>query len=114
MQKNEKKSPAQQRLDSLEIEFDELLITCLRACAKGRYGLFGQNDTSEFRFDPLRWDDALRLRELADEIHSARLEFGQPNPVCERFLELCHVRGANAPGEPKLAKAFLSELKIKG
>jgi hypothetical protein len=30
--------------------------------------------------------------------------------VVERFLHYCSLRGANAPGEPKLAKAFLDEI----
>jgi hypothetical protein len=50
------------------------------------------------------------LKELAHEIRSERLEVGQPNRACERFLHFCSLRGANVPGEPKLAATFLAEI----
>src|SRR6266550_4504905 len=37
----------EKRLDDLESDFEPLLISCLRECAGGRWGLFGQNDASE-------------------------------------------------------------------
>ena len=40
-----------------------------------------------------------------------RMEFGRPNPLVERFFHYCSLRGAHAPGEPKLAKAFLNEIQ---
>jgi hypothetical protein len=105
-----KKSIAEQRLEDLEHDFETLLLACLRECSNGRWGLFGQNDNSEsLKFLP--WEDAHRLEETAEEIHGLRAEFGQPNPLVERFLRYYSQRGANVPGEPKLATAFLNEIQ---
>jgi hypothetical protein len=57
-----------------------------------------------------RWPEADRLKDLAREIKIARLEFGQANESCERFLRLCSLRGSNIPGEPKLAAEFLASI----
>jgi len=100
-----------QRLATLEIEFEPLLIRCLKECANGRWGLFGQNQQPE-SISALHWPAALHLRELALEIRELRAEFGQPNALCERFLHCCSERGDNLPGEPKRARKFLELLKI--
>ena len=103
--------PADQRLIALEAEFDSLLVPFLKECAKGRWGLFGQNQNPDVaRF--LQWKEAERLKELAEEITSVRAVFGQPNLKCERFLQCCEERGENLPGEPKRAKKFLKTLGI--
>jgi hypothetical protein len=98
------------RLVEIESEFHPLLLSCLRECARGRWGLFGQND----RLDPegrySRWPEAKRLKGLAQEIKSIRQEFGQANRSCEQFLQLCSLRGSNVPGEPKLAAEFLADI----
>ncbi len=47
---------------------------------------------------------------MTKEINSLRLEFGQTNETCERFIQLCLLRGSNVPGEPKLAAEFLADL----
>ena len=97
------------RLDELEAEFKQSLIQVLKECAAGRWGLFGQNDhLEEGRY--LSWPVAEYLRRRAKQIHILRLEFGQPNSLVERFLHCCSLRGANVPGEPKLAKVFLDEI----
>jgi hypothetical protein len=97
------------RLDDLEAEFEQSLIRVLKECAAGRWGLFGQNEHLEER-RYLHWPAAEDLRRRAKQIHILRAEFGQPNSVVERFLHYCALRGANVPGEPKLAKAFLDEI----
>ncbi|MGA7077779.1 MAG: barstar family protein [Terriglobales bacterium] len=100
----------QSRLDELEAEFKQSLIQVLKECAAGRWGLFGQNDhLEEGRY--LSWPVAEDLRRRAKQIHIVRLEFGQPNSLVERFLHYCSLRGANVPGEPKLAKTFLDEIR---
>jgi len=91
-------------------EFRALLFDCLRQCAAGRWGLFGQNELADPEERYLSWPEAKRLRTVALEIHSALSEFGESDPVCERFLQLCSARGPNVPGEPKLAASFLAEL----
>ena len=99
-----------QRLDELESDFRPLLIICLRESQNGRRGLFGQNDgTDGAKY--LDWKDGRNLKEIAVQIHDLRSEFGQPNPLVERFLHSCSLRGPNVPGEPKLAKEFLDEIE---
>jgi len=98
------------RLTEKESEFLTLLESCLRGCAQGRYGLFGQNDHLDPEGRYWRWPEAKRLKTLAEEIMSLCLEFGQTNERCERFLQLCSLRGPNVPGEPKLAAEFLANL----
>ena len=100
----------EQRLDDLESDFRPLLLSCLDECGNGRWGLFGQNDSAEAaRY--LQWEDVQRLKEMAFQIRALRTEFGQPNPLVERFLHYCSLRGANIPGEPKLAKTLLDEIR---
>ena len=104
-------SPQQQRLQALEDEFDALLIPCLKECANGRWGLFGQNQHPD-SIGALHGADVEKLKELAEEITQIRSEFGQPNLTCERFLARCLERGENLPGEPKRASKFLQTLGI--
>jgi hypothetical protein len=99
-----------QRLDDLESDFRPLLISCLLECQNGRWGLFGQNDSlDEAKY--LDWKDGKNLKEVARQIRELRAEFGQPNPLVDRFLHYCSLRGPNVPGEPKLARAFLDEIE---
>ena len=96
-------------MTELEDELRPLLVSCLEQCARGRWGLFGQNDQpGATRY--LKWDEADHLKEIVEEIQALRQEFGQPNPLCERFMHYCSLRGPNVPGEPKLARAFMDEL----
>ena len=99
------------KLLQLEEEFSSLLIPCLEECARGRWGLFGQNE----RVDPegryWGWCQAARLKELAEEIETLRRQFGEVNDECRQFLKLCSLRGSNVLGEPKLAADFLKTLK---
>jgi hypothetical protein len=98
------------RLAEIESEFLPLLISCLRKCAQGRWGLFGQNDVlgPEGRY----WGgpETKRLKDLAQEIRSLHLEFGTTNEISERFLRLCSLRGQNIPGEPRLAAELLAAI----
>jgi hypothetical protein len=98
------------RLVEIESEFRPLLLSCLRECAQGRYGLFGQNDHLDPEGRYWAWPEAKRLKDLALEIKSIQQEFGQANESCERFLQLCSLKGSNVPGEPKLATEFLANI----
>ena len=99
-----------QLLTELEHSFRTLLMSCLAECESGRWGLFGQNDGPEAaRY--LGWENAEQLRKTALRIHDLRAEFGQPNPLVERFLQYSSLHGSNLPGEPKLAEAFLDEIE---
>jgi hypothetical protein len=101
------------RLIEIENEFRPLLVSCLQECALGRYGLFGQNDHLDPEGRYWVWPEAKRLKELAQEIRSIRMGFGQIDENCERFLQLCSLRGSNIPGEPKLAAEFLADLRVR-
>jgi hypothetical protein len=79
-----------QRLDDLESDFRPLLIACLRECENGRWGLFGQNDSTDGA-KYLDWKDGENLKEIALRIRNLRVEFGQPNPLAERFCTIVHV-----------------------
>ena len=72
-----------QRLDDLESDFRPLLISCLRECQNGRWGLFGQSDGTEGAKYP-DWKDGKNLKGIAQQIHDLRSEFGQPEPLVER------------------------------
>ena len=100
----------QARIEAMESEFDSLLLACLAECAKGRWGLFGQN----LHLDPedryWSWPEARRLRSLASEIQLESLDTGQVHPLCEKSLSLCDLDGSNVPGEPRLAASFLKEI----
>jgi hypothetical protein len=99
------------KLAELESEFDSLLLPCLRECARGRWGLFGQNDHVDPEGRYWQWPEARRLRDLAQEIKLIQLEFGQGDTLSERFLHLCSLRGSNVPGEPKLAAELLAYIE---
>ena len=101
----------EQRLTALESDFEPLLIKCLKECANGRWGLFGQNQQPESAA-ALHWPEAERLRKLAEGIQDLRAKFGQPNAMCERFLNYCSEQGSNLLGEPKRARKFLESLGI--
>jgi hypothetical protein len=97
-----------QRLEQLEAEFRPLLISCLEECARGRYGLFGQD---EHLGNWWHWKEAEGLKEMAREIIEIRSEYGEQNIECERFLHYCSLRGPNVVGEPRLAEQFLNEVQ---
>jgi len=99
-------------LVQLESEFHRLLSSSLKECARGRWGLFGQNSLLDPEGRYWVWPEADRLKELAEEIMPIRMQFGEVNEECQRFLQLCSLRGSNVPGEPKLAAEFLATLKF--
>jgi len=96
----------------LESEFRLLLPPVLKQCAAGRWGLFEQSDHIE-ESKYLYWPEADRLKSMAREIRSIRQDFGQTDPLVERFLDYCSLRGANVPGEPKLARLLLDEVECE-
>jgi hypothetical protein len=81
------------RLQSLESEFHFLLPPVPQQCAAGRWGLFGQNDHIE-ESKYLHWPEVDLLKTMAHEIRSIRQDFGQTDPLVERFLYYCSLRGA--------------------
>jgi hypothetical protein len=101
------------RLEAAEEEFAVLLRSCLEECAEGRENLFGQNDRFEENDRWCSWPEARHLKELAEEIASIRSEAGERNEDCERLLNLCAIRGVNAPGEAFLAAQFLADIQLR-
>lgn len=104
-----RRSSKDQRLENLEFEFRPRLIACLRECAAGRWGLFGQK-TARDNVKNLGWPEADELKLIAGEIKALTSEFGQSHPLAEKLFEYCAMRGSNVKGEPKLARQFLTEL----
>lgn len=107
-----------QRLQmALESEFRNRLVTALRACADGKWGLFGQR----LRFDSLPdWirevcqsKDAEGLLALGEELDAVRQKLGiaERFDLYQKFLSLRAISGPNAPGEPRIAQEWLLELE---
>ena len=103
-------------LAALEAEFRDRLIVALEDCARGRWGLFGQNDHIEggrWTVEARRTSGADALLDLGAEIESLRRELGLTEPFAlhARFLASRGRKTANDPGEPRIAKAWLAELQ---
>jgi len=105
-----KKSVKEQKLDDLESQFRPLLVACLEECGRGRWGLFGEDDSPELA-KCYSWSEAEELKRIAVSIRALRAEFGQPSLLVERYLHYASLRGANLPSEPKLARAFSDEIQ---
>jgi hypothetical protein len=102
---NEKRRAKIERdLDLAETHFEEELVSALRACAAGHWGVFGRNGE--------HWDDGGALIALGDEISELRKQLGYTEgfELYDRFVTYRRRRGSNDPGEPKLAQAFLVEI----
>ena len=103
-------------LKRLEASFKSLLVAALERCANGAWGLFGQNDWITEANPNLkslhRSADAEELIEMASEIKRVRdiLGYTESYALCDRFSQYRAMKGANVPGEPKLAKQFLSDI----
>jgi tetratricopeptide (TPR) repeat protein len=104
MTSDKRRAKLERDLKSLEANFAEELLSALRICAAGHWGLLGRNGE--------RWDDGRSLVGLGDEISALRKELGYTEGfgLYERFVAYRRRRGPNDPGEPKLAQAFLAGL----
>jgi hypothetical protein len=94
------------RLAQLEAEFEPLLLSCLRECADGRYGLFGQNDLLDTEHRYWNWPEARQVLEMAEEIQALRSGFGESSTIAEQFLYFRSLRGANV-------KKLMDEIEAK-
>lgn len=99
-----------QRLDA-EAEFTGLLIAALRETAQGSWGLFGHNSD---KFARKVWDSKVtELTELGDQIDAMRATLGlEPFALFDEFQASRGPVASNAPGEPKQAKSWLTELGV--
>jgi hypothetical protein len=100
------------QLEPLQQAFRDQLLACLEECATGRRGLFSDVEhLSSGEADIQPWPEAARLRELAFALQSILAQNGETDPLCEEFLDLCTIHGESDPGEPRLARAFLAEIR---
>ena len=113
MEPEEQGSPAE--FEPIKQAFRDQLIACLEECAQGRRGLFsdvehlGDNSTEA---QGLRsWPEAARLRELAFGLQAVLSQSDSSDALCDQFLDLCSIHGESDPGEPRLARAFLTEIQ---
>ena len=98
------------QLELLSSAFSDQLIACLEECAGGRHGLF--SDVTLVEDDSNReWPEAARLRDLAQALQNVFAQYEQRNPLCDEFLDLCSMHGESHPGEPRLARLFLSRIE---
>lgn len=99
--------PAQ--LEALNRAFADQMLACLEECARGRRGLF--SDVELLGDDGPSWPEAARLRELAFALQAIGHQAGEPNALCDEFLDLCTMHGESHPGEPRLARVFLGRIE---
>jgi hypothetical protein len=103
----------QRRLDAAETVYMATLKAALEHCAKGRWGLFGQNPQIDGldRYTPAALDE---LNDLAAEIDGLRSKLGhEPFPLHARFQGLRGRQSENQLGESKLAAQLLAELRSR-
>jgi len=103
-------SPADQ-LGHLTKAFSDQLQACLEECALGRRGLFSDVALTEEDESNREWPEAARLRELAQALQNVFAQYEQRNALCDEFLDLCSMHGESHPGEPRLARIFLSRIE---
>lgn len=87
--------------------FREQLLACLDECAQGRHGLFSDREHLEGESS---WPEAAQLRQLAFALQAIMAQSEESDVLCDQFLDLCSIHGESDPGEPRLARAFLSEI----
>ncbi len=96
-----------QQLKGLEREYQSVLEKALADCADGRWGLFGHNEHLQSP-PPAELSD---LDALAQAVNRLRARMGEASfPLHEEFQAARGRADANAPGEPKQARAWLDRL----
>jgi hypothetical protein len=99
------------QLELLSNAFSDQLLACLQECAHGRRGLFSDVALIEDEETNREWPEALRLRVLAQALQNVFAQYEERNPLCDEFLDLCSMHGESHPGEPRLARMFLSRIE---
>jgi hypothetical protein len=99
------------QLETLSKVFAEQLLACLEECARGRRGLFSDLELMSDDDETHAWREAARLRELALALQAISHQAGEPNALCDEFLDLCSMHGESHPGEPRLARTFLARIE---
>ena len=99
------------QLETLRKVFADQLLACLQECARGRRGLFSDLEWMSEEDETHTWHEAARLRELALALQAISHQAGEPNALCDEFLDLCSMHGESHPGEPRLARTFLARIE---
>ncbi|MDE3186696.1 MAG: hypothetical protein KGM96_04125 [Acidobacteriota bacterium] len=99
------------QLATLSRVFADQLLACLEECARGRRGLFSDIELLSDDGEGKSWPEAARLRDLAFALQAISHQSGEPNALCDEFLELCSIHGESHPGEPRLARSFLGRIE---
>lgn len=98
------------QMEALTSAFREQLLALLEECAHGRHGLFSEYE--HLGGDEDRgWPEAGRLRELAAALQPILAQSGERSALIDEFLDLCTIHGEYDPGEPRLARAFLTRIE---
>lgn len=100
-----------EQLETLSRVFADQLLACLEECARGRHGLFSDHEPLGDQSDSHPWPEAARLRDLAFALQAISYQSGEPNALCNEFLDLCTIHGESHPGEPRLARDFLGRIE---
>ncbi len=101
-----------EQIAPLKQAFREQLYACLEECAAGRRGLFTDIENAGPEASGYRpWPEAASLRQLAFALQAILSQSEESDLLCDQFLDLCSIHGESDPGEPKLAKTFLSEIE---
>lgn len=98
-------------LEHLGRVFADQLLACLRECARGRHGLFSDIELTTEEAAGHGWQEAARLRDLAVALQAIANQAGEPNALCNEFLDLCTIHGESHPGEARLAREFLARIE---
>jgi hypothetical protein len=105
----------ERQLEALEASYRELLLSALRRCAKGKWGLFAHNERAALQLGAAthsrqRDPSVTQLLELGSQIERMRRRFGlEAFALHERLLRMRSSHDSNTPGEPKLAQRWLEE-----
>ena len=92
----------------LEAEYEAALISALRKCASGSWGLFDHNKQSQPGWEPI----VKELCDLGQQIDEMRLDLAmEPFALHQEFEDSRGPVPSNAPGEPKQAQAWLDKLR---
>jgi hypothetical protein len=98
-----------EQLNALTNVFREQLLALLEECARGRQGLF--SDQEHLGGDETGWPEAARLRDLAAALQAILAQSEERSALCDEFLDLCTIHGEANPGEPRLARTFLARIE---
>jgi phage/plasmid-associated DNA primase len=115
MGKKDRLEREERHLRLLETEFVKTLRENLETAAAGRWGVFGAHLNTP-GLGPRANDDFHEINDLGGEINNLRKKLGITGEfeVYRLYKEYCKRHGSNDPGEPRLARMFLTELGAEG